>query len=343
MGQEWQKILIRAVALFSIIFLVVLFVLSETGSSSYRGSTVFVVLARTEVAAQQLPIITENIGLILKRGTFKDLVSGDLYRAMEEWKQFSLDIENPAGSVFVVSYRDNSTDPHTVREALQITRIEVIRTIAKNYDLSRDLSMRFLDEGIVVESKENTYNIYVSFLFAFAIALIIEGWVYWRSSKELEEKFRLAVEEKLKEKSELPEWWKNYEPKNGEKDVFTISEKESEEKNIDSLEEEMRPLLSEDAIIQEPMAPKAPSVKVVLPRRSATAAAPANLPIATEVSEIFVSNEKTIKSKEDAKEEFPDLDVMVSDEPIAKNTVVNPEPSVEELKARLNKLLRGEL
>ncbi len=342
MSQEWQKILIRVVLIFSIVSLGILFVLGETGSSNYQGSTIFVVFARTEVAAQQLSTTTQNIGLILKSDLFKRSVSGDLYQATEEWKQFLLDIKNPAGSVFVISYRDNSTDPHAVREALQIARMEAVRTIAKNYDLSRDLSLRFLDEGIVAESKESTRTIYIAFLVAFAAVLIVEGGVYWRSTKELEEKFRLAVEERLKEKSELPEWWRNYEPKNTEKELLPTFEDKHEIKRVIP-EEEVNTSLPSDTVILESSTPEVPKARVVLPRRSATAAAPANLPIATEMPEVFKSYTKTIKSEDISTDELPDPDVMVSHRAIVEAPVVNPEPSVEELKARLNKLLRGEL
>ena len=77
---------------------------------------------------------------------------------------------------------------------------------------------------------------------------------------------------------------------------------------------------------------------------SARGKAPENLPIA--VMPVFegadMSTSDAVNNIAQENEELLDADVMVLDEPVMEaKGAVNPEPSIEELKERLNKLLRG--
>ena len=199
MSQKIQKILIRSVLIGTLVFGVV-FALLESKVSQYQGSTLFAISARSEVGAQQMEIVAKNVEIILQNELFRREVSNALYEKTEEWKRFSLDIKNPAGSVFVLSYEDNSVDPYTMREAIGVVRVEAFKTIARNYDFSRDFSIHFLDSGRVVESNKILYHIAVAGFFAFLSLILVEGSVYFRSVRKSEEEFRLVLQKRMLEK-----------------------------------------------------------------------------------------------------------------------------------------------
>lgn len=348
MSQEWKKIVIRSFFTFSLFFCGIVLVMQIFGSSKYRGSSSFVLFANTEISAQQLAIITQNISLILQGPLFKDRVAGSFYEETEEWKQFSLEVKNPTGSVIVVEYEDQSVDPYAVREAVQSLRMQVVKTLAAQYDLSQDLSLRFIDEGQVYEVDSSFGSFVNAFIFSMAITFLVEGLLYWRFLKESERTFRLAVKKRMAEGSIYSEWWKQFEPKKSSPEISQDLEL-SVTQGIISAKEEQKKISSEEKKVSS-----LPSE-----RRHVTAMAPANLPIAVDIPETV---QPYPEYKEAVMRYTKESDLLVEDETalseeslfetegamfVEKSTSSVPslslEPSDEELKERLNKLLRGEL
>lgn len=341
MPLKWKKILTRALLIFSIIFCGIVLSVPFFESSGYRGSTSFAIFANNETSAQHLGIITENVEIFLEDPSFKDRVSGIFYEETGEWKRFSLTVENPAGSVVTIHYEDQSIDPYAVREAIQSIRIEAVKTISKNYDLSRDISVRFLDGGIVFESQSRVRSLGNIALFSGIITLFIEGILYWRFLRQSEDAFRSAIKEKMTRVNSRSEWWRSFQPKKGSPEI----PEEETKKNQEEIKKESVP------------EKKAPDVKEGQVRAT-SATVPLNLPIAVGVPEILKPylQEREILEKVGTEAQNGDNKIYLeeetipSEEPISTNDESTPlsvldqsEPSQEELKERLNKLLRGEL
>lgn len=311
MSLKWQKILIRFVLVFTFLFCVI-FLILESGSSQYRGETVFsLTIEESDADGQiyQTQELRESVMLLLESERLKQNIYGSLYERTELWKSFSLSAYNPVGTVFVLSYQDSSMDPYEVREALHVVRSEAFKILSRQYDLSREVRMRFLDDGIVVESQLSDVHMVRAFVLAFLLVTIMEGGILFYSMRKSEEEFRLVMRKRMSHRKESSEWWKNFETQPA--DLLKDLEKEE--------------VIAKD-------------------KQEMIGVAPANLPIVKNITENGHRIAKEERAEDIESETLIDRETILTESPVFDDApLVNPEPSAQELKDRLNKLLRGEL
>lgn len=342
MSPSYQKILLRLVLIFVTVFVISFAWLEWKSGESYEARTVLAIQARSQVAAEQLGIIVENIDVTLSSEVFRKRVESALYETSEEWRKFTLHSENVAGSVFEIRYREKATDPYALGDALRVVREEVYRAIAEQYDASEDVRILFLDSGILIESAHTGQNIFIAFVVGVltvgAVEIILWQRRRVRYNTQTDEMMLWRPDERVDPES----WRKDFERKDDgitfHKEVLVVDPAEQLEEARGGVS---APTVSiYEKPVQEPV----------------TGAPPANLPVRTEDDArptLYDSREGEGESRlttRDARrptyESATEVDPAVTTTPASlpgERVEINPEPTAQELKERLNKLLRGEL
>lgn len=381
MNQDIQKIILRATIVFALVFGLVFGVVDRLTSdvSRYEAKTTLVLLSRNQESTEALSKIDADVAVTLGSETFQREISDARYAATEEWETFSLSVEHPVTGVFVFSYRDNSADPYAAQEAMETVREEALLAVTRKYDALRDIEVRFLDAGTPIETSASKHNLMLELLIAVLIAGALEGILFGISRISFGRALQKAVREKVQESSAVRPWWltpssasdsaqtKSVFEAAPEAEYVPVAREVAERKSEEEISSEKKN--TEQGTVPElpvfaPEPKKQPERD--LPRTfSPTGAPPTNLPILTDIPDIL---KPTWQGNSPMKEEMPEeasvvetdevsarterkeetvreeeVDPVEEDSSLFEAPVKNPEPTAEELKARLNRLLRGEM
>lgn len=189
-----------------------------------------------------------------------------------------------------------------------ITR-NVINTASSYYDIKNNIDLRIVD-GPILERKENNFLksiaiMFLSFIFTLLIICIAEFLIK-------------IIQKNIKTK-------RNILPAN----IFNEIPTENEFKNIEDIQDV--PYVWQENKNNEEIETK----KDISTAYQAKSAAPENLPI---------GDYDIYQIKDEAPNDLPiTQDFFIENEEIESNDAIKKEPTQEELKERLNKLLRGEM
>ena len=359
MNQETQKIILRATLVFALVFGLVFGVVSRLGAgdtSRYEAKTTLVLLPRNKMSIDALPKTDAVMATFFDSEMFRQKVADARYASTEEWEKFSLSVEHPVTGVFVFVYRDESIDPYSAQEAMETVREEALLAVTRKYDALRDIEVRFLDAGTVVETTAGTprhnltLELLVAALTAGAFELIAFGIGRITSGRVLQK----AVREKVQESSTVRPWWLTqsatersaqrspvfeeveavYAPAQAQE-----PERKTEETKISS--EEKEEAVTEDVELPAVAASVLEAHREVPRTFPSAGAPPANLSVLADIPDILKPTWQGNSSVKEEEEEM--IDPTEEDSALFEAPVKNPEPSAEELKARLNRLLRGEM
>ena len=377
MSQDMQKRVLRGTMVFALVFGLVFGVLRQMANASdrYMATTTLVVLPRNENALETFSRIDTDMAATVTSERFARAVSDARYRETEEWQSFSFDVNHPARGVFVFSYRADAGDPFLAREAIETVRREAFLALAQKYDASRDIEIRFMDVGEVSETPPSQEGLWYAFLVALGTVLVGEGTAFWWATRISVRELQEAVREKVRSSSSVRPWWlapvSTQVP--AEEGLYSLLNAHQEETVRDVFPEPQVVVPVETTQPERDM-PKAE--KEILAKISSSGmdrcplpvsgSAPANLTLLTEIPDILkptwaIRHEREIaengsavvapalevsaeaQQEESTSKESHENDTLMTDEIVSESPAKNPEPSVEELKARLNALLRGEL
>lgn len=379
MNQDIQKIILRATIVFALVFGLVFGVVDRlTGDvSRYEAKTTLVLLPRNQESTEALSKIDADVAVMLGSETFQREISDARYAATEEWETFSLSVEHPVTGVFVFSYRDNSADPYAAREAMETVREEALLAVTRKYDALRDIEVRFLDAGTPIETSVSKHNLVLELLIAALIAGALEGILFGISRISFGRALQNAVREKVQESSAVHPWWLAPSSVSDSAQTKSVFEATSETvyTPVASIATELRNEREISFEKKNPELPNVPELPVFAPALEArqepprtfspTGAPPTNLPILKDIpdilkptwqgnslvkeeapEEVFVFETDEVSARTERKEEIvreEEVDPMEEDSALFEAPIKNPEPTAEELKARLNRLLRGEM
>lgn len=371
MNQETQKKVIRIVAVFAAVFGLVFFFL-QRGSGVYETKTRFIVLPQNELMTGQIGLVSENIEVMLNSEIFREKISGVLYAKTEEWKKFSFEVRNVGGSVFEITYSDDARDPYATREMMGAIEEQITSLLSQNYDLTQDIRVNFLEGGnIVVQTNRFWGDIFYAFIFSVLAVAAMEGFFVWRKKRMETWNSDSAMRERINSTIELDAWKEKFQRKVSAEDVSEESfvplssslEGIPEMKNASDFfvrnESEISSVIPESGRKIEgegaPFEGKPKKIEetnsassvlsepgVFCPSAVMTGSAPMNLPVSEDIPDILKPPKRVSASTVAESSRVEDPENIVIETPV-KESPMNPEPTIEELKERLNKLLRGEL
>ncbi|MFA5776991.1 MAG: hypothetical protein WC906_00945 [Parcubacteria group bacterium] len=317
------------VIFFALIFSGIAFFLLSNFAGKYRSEISIIFIPKSEKAALDSEHIIENLKILpTKLSFYNKLVRDngnitDKYAGLSDDKRTKLWNETikvkreGKSSIIKISAKGNDAkEAETVSKATVSTLLNVASFY---YDIKNDADIRIVDALTVKTSSGNLFALAIlSLTIGTAISLIISLifstiFRYFLRKKTISE---ISFEKSVFEKK--------YEPK-----------PEYEIKKKETIIIEKKP--EKDEI-------KKPAVQIPTKKSSA----PENLPFIDE--DYFRNNiikgaitEKTKEIKEPVKETPVEASIEASTEKLAEPIDFHREPTKEELKKRLNQLLRGEL
>lgn len=332
-----MKVYFSAIAL---ILSVIAFFFLSASFRNYTSKISILFIPRNEKTAVMSEQILGNMIAIPKQLSFYNKLLNDNQNIPDNFAELSdnqvenlwkkdLKIEREESSS-IINIEIQRKDPEEAKTLSEATVSALFNILAHYYDIKNDVDFRIIDGPIVSSSAENLPLIILISLLLGSLASIVINFISYSISKLFGEKqeeaatgFRWsALEKKAITPTSIPKSQKN--PTSQEKPA-------SREKPIPK-EKEVK--------IEEY---KVPQSVVITPAKQSSA--PGNLSF---IDEEYFRNVimKRIK-KEPAKEEAPAPEIPkegeLTETPAEEAPDPHREPTQEELKKRLNQLLRGEL
>ena len=286
---------------------------------TYESSVSIMFIPKSEKAASDSEHIIENLRILPTKLSFYEKMIRDNYGIEDDFSGFSDDQKSRAwnkeikikreGKSSIVIATSEKNDQEAARKLSRAITSNLLNITGFYYDIKQDVDLRIV-EGPVVKSyfKNWIYSTIISIVIAISLSIVVNYIVYFLSSLFLAKKEDL---EKRLEKLTLEK---------------KLNIKREAEKLYAKREQEI--ISSRDKIAEKP------EIKI----SSKTSSAPENLPFVDE--DYFRNNiiksgiiKEEPKKPEEKKEEIPEKEEIN----------YHREPTQEELKKRLNQLLRGEL
>ena len=320
--ETWQKRILVIVILFCIIFLI-----DINTHKLYESRTDVLLVAKNEKISANFGSTIGNIKQIISSLAFYDRISADNdalepgrelpnYKRKEFWNE-KLAVDQIKGSG-VISIRNYDSDSLAARELNDSTTESLIEVIGSYYNISTDLDIRIVDGPIV--QKVVVRNLFASLFIDLLWTLLLYG-VFLALPKLF-----LKSEKTIKRIPGSDFWNRRTPPKSDlpvfEEDYFSKPEVVFEPKKI----------VPEEIIVEskpEKIAEISPTPIVSYGKKAPT---PANLPVSEEgIPEMFLNAL--------SQTEKPSVEAVSETEVEAGDT--SREATAEEVKERLNRLLRG--
>lgn len=316
---------IAAVVLSAVFFLILL-----ENFKTYKATSSVMVITKSQLANSQQEKIIANIAILPTNLSFydrllknnpeiKDFTQGESADERKESWNERIKIEpSKAGSIINVSFE--AKDSNEARQVNSKIVRNLFDSVGLYYNIKEDVDVRLVDGPVV--SSEINYGyllLLISILAGYSIAFLMDKFL-----KSTELFLRAAYFKKSFFNPGKKSAEKKSEPADVEKsesipDIDAVSESDTKDKELERLNE----------IIQQDIYPNFPEMPVSQPRK---ASAPDNLPIAD--SSFFMT--ETQQNQEIlSEEEKPEVEESNQEQDIKR------EPTPEELKKRLNELLRG--
>lgn len=317
--------------LFFAVATLAVFVVFSSLSRTYESKISLLISPKSQVATEGLDRIMENARLLPLQLSFYDRMLFDndnlddesealpAFRREEFWKKkISTRVVGKSG-ILEISVRDS--DQFQTEDLSSQTGITLASYLSYFYNVKDDIDVRIVDGPIVRQTfKYGFWPLLVfSFIFGFFLSLILVRIFSEISSvRKKAEKISLpfSLPEILKRKDYVePEWME---------EIRLAGARKKEEEN-----EEKFPEKTEQNILNYEKSRKKETLS--LEKRSY---APDNLPVADE--EFLASVMGTAEISEEKKEEEKKVEEVPAE-------VLKREATPEEIKERLNRLLRGEI
>ena len=332
---------------------------------AYRSEMIVMVIARSEKAVMQKKDAVENLSLLPQMLSFYDLmlkenkdivdlnVEKTADKRKEAWNRILEVSKNEKDAQSLISIAITTSSQNDSEEIVQRAARTLMSVTGRYYDIRNDVDLRIVDGPITKQVVQGWFWIFVLSLSAGIVVIMVFSYLptvgFIEIKREIGNFTALHnIRDILKKKEEQ-------DSEDGKKEIESIyTAQESLDANIladfsvkkedEEVERvEIAPMKEESVIPQAPdNLPVGPADSLIfehpaqypnfpeMPASQAkVASAPANLPFAEEGEfPIFES-----PTEEKSAEENVD----------SATSLVDKEPTKEELKARLNQLLRGEL
>ncbi len=321
----------------------------------HRSEITLMVVAKSEKASLLKSDIMKNLAGIPKQLSFYELLlaenpdiedpysQNDAKHRKAEWDAVvdTKLLQNNEDSFFSIS----ATMPNAEISAIMVQKTvdNLIKIAGRYYDIKNDVDLRIVDGPITEEHVRSWFSIVIlSCSFGLLVILVLSFFV--DNSEFITNKLQSG---KILKKS-------SFAALNGIKDVFLKKEQNASEegrKEIESIYVAEESITAPYNVVQEG--------GIVSSKPQATENVPPNLPVVDlptgiypDFAEIPMTNSRVSNAPANlpvAEEDFleskpPKFSMPDHDEPLNIETEIKThEPTQEELKARLNKLLKGEL
>lgn len=353
-----QKIMLDSVAFSARVFVAGL-ILSATffllllGSfKTYRSEISVMVSAKSQLAAEQQPVIISNMlelpttlafydRLLKLNPDVRDVAEGlSSKQRKADWNEM-LSVEQASFDASVIKIAITTNRQSDSVQLASKTVRTLFDTTAFYYDVKKDLDLRIVDGPITrVQVLGWYWLLAVSALLGFAVAIML-NFVFFSDKKILGKKSKFFGKNfflELKKKpatlieNELESLNKLYQSEQEQAEKPFVFKKELE--NVAATEAQDEKFQEIKKITKELEPSKYPNFPEMPVRRHGQASAPDNLPIGDDTF-LFQPEVEPTKAVAEAEEDLPVAEEIKKD--------IKAEPTEEELKKRLNSLLRGEL
>jgi hypothetical protein len=348
-----SKISVRA-AVAGCIIAVTVFLLLLDSAKMYRSTVTILVIPRSQVSAEQKDEIVHNIASLPTLLTFYDRMLRDNPTIKDSTAGLSQDKRKQAWNTFVNVQEPSKSNGSLIELSLlaknqsdaQALSMKAARTLfsvtSGYYDVKNDIDLRIVDGPITTATVSGWYwFLFVSLLFGAGVVYLLQSVVFLgkktvsgkreafdsisNTLRNLGESF---VKTKDKPESSLEDLYLSQD----QKDAFNIPSEtdrgQMETRGDMPIQAEMETPQWEYPNVPEMPARNASHIEAGGPvSHVLKSEAPANLPIA---EDMFPSAAETI--------DIPSLPIQERGPHEIKHT----EPTQEEIKSRLNQLLRGE-
>lgn len=322
----WISVLIVGI-IFSATFLLILLDLFK----EQKATSSILIIAKSEQASSQIESITNNIAefpkmlsfyerLIRSNSQIKDNFSGKSQDEKKELWNRKIDVsigDSEKGTIIYVSaYSKSSADAEAI---LKIINANLFQITSDYYDTNNDIDISIIDGPIVsTVSRKFIAITFLSFITGMLLSLLLNLALNTFEKIIEPKKIRRAIFPKIKFDKDIviSEIGKENEYKY---DIPYDFEKLSDEKDddVENLEVDNEYAFTDNSYPNYPEMPRIESKK---------ASAPDNLPIFNSYEELEV-----VEDKKNVKQETEFVEIK------------KEEPTAEELRDRLNKLLRGDM
>lgn len=331
--------LLNRKVLSGIIISMIIFFALLISTRTYVSTVSILVISKSELISLNQKVIVKNIAELPSTMTFYEKLlrensdlkernqdTGDNERK-EMWNKMVLAEVSPKDSSIIKISIDALSAEDAQNLASKVVRT-LLDTASQYYNIKTDIDLRIIDGPINKRSYDNWFWLLLaSIALGVSFALLIPQNIFL-NFKAIFEK----IKEKIEAHKEIDEAL--VEKKNSKQDE-TISGVSSEDLSAmprdtvtnDQDSNKDKDLEALNKIIQQDIYPNFPEMPVSEPRKSS---APDNLPIGDD--SFFVSENPEVQKEEEKKEE-----------PEKKEEEVKGEPTPEELKKRLNQLLKGKI
>ena len=319
----------------SILLAVIVFVMAVNLSKVYQAETTVLFLPRTEVTARNIDQIIANAKQIPTALSFYDkLVENN--PSMNDEASELVDVERKefwnskikisqigkSGMLAVKTLGDGQINTEALSRRVVS---DLLNIMSKYYNIKTDLDIRIVDGPIISQAVRMNISlwIFLSLLFGCVGGFLVSTFFMLLSQADFERTEKFTVEDQS-----------DFEQETNEFPPVSFSETRIE--NKEALPE-IRNIFNFDAEAEVVLAQ--PKKEEFLGASEKKAAAPDNLPIAEEEF-VFAMPTETVSPIEPVAElkEVKPVETMIA-EAVAADTTREATP--EEVKARLNKLLRG--
>ncbi len=323
-----------------VIFVLIVFFFLLNSRRTYVTETQILVLPKTQITAESYGKIVANLENILSSISFYDSVEKSLgenstedlsnYERKKLWNsQIEIEQIGKSGAINIKTFSKGALDSYDLN---QIATRQAILSIGQYYNIKTDLEIRIVEKQITRIATFRNISVIIgeSIIFgimAYIFIFLVFPWFLIRN-KEISRKkeMKLFLRDDLRQsyagkfpRTIFPEYQYEFSNKKEEKkpEVKIETEKKNE-KIISEKKEEIR----KEKIIKIERIPKAEEVS----NFNKKSASPSNLPVSEGIPDFLFSSESVEEKNEEKKNE----------------NNLKREASPEEVKERLNKLLRGE-
>lgn len=307
--------LARILLIAGLVFVSV-FVFMESRQNAWTARTTFLVLAeRDNESLESSRISAQNIVEILRSDRFRDVLHAHLNKELQSDIQYELFADITRGSTVEVLVQTRGGDAFDVKK-IHTRSIETMYLVsAKYYDMTKDIRIKMLDAAVITKTRAALFVLIVSFLVTIVVTILFEFSIRHFAFAN---RIRGVIPEVITKDTR---WWKE----NLEKDTKNISNTLSHEEPKTEIKETSKKMIKSD-VAQKSVAQK-------------MGFAPNNLPVAT------VENLEYLKPATKKEEKTPSKEKkqsILSEEKFQRSGI-DCEPTEEEMKERLNRLLRGKM
>lgn len=382
MDRNSKNILARALLVFAIVFAVV-FIFLERSSDVWEARSTVVIFPQKGSAPEQgygfVP--AENAYVLASSNSFKKRLDKRLKGEDIAYTPYTLEVSMGEGSSIEMTVSIASMDPLVAKDISESAVEELFSVMAKYYDVSKEVTLKPVSVGEVYKQTSAKKNYVWAFVWSALAVAFVETFArlgqapkrqepfplpetvskdkrWWKENLESKHEFGTASDELDEEPEESSE---SEEEKDEQKE--DAAQVETDQKFIERNQKEEShgaieihgtiPRHEEDShLISEGLRfvpknrhpiPMVPTQKSVDTARK-LGAAPSNLPVVSLEDLNYLKNPNTMND-ESTSYDSRDADKKFDRGPekIAPEPEVTEEPTEEEMKERLNKLLRGEL